>query len=611
MIKTTGFTLLELLIVIGIVAVLATVVFVVLNPVELLREARDAERLSELATINKAISLGILENSDLYLGAPNTVYISLPDASSTCANQSLPSLPGGWTYACVSTANLQKVDGSGWIPINFGSLKINPLSILPIDPINKANQGLYYTYVAGSWELNAQMESKVYQAGGGKDIVSNDGGNTTLLYEIGSSLSLVPSEISDRSAATSTPSFDFSLAVSPNSGSVIQGNSTSTTVTATLASGTTQSVSFSSTIAGSPSGVTTSFSPASCNPTCNSTMTINTTSGSPTGTYTVTITGTGGSLSRDTNYNLTIAASTSEPWLTGWSYRRPVTVDNTTSTLTNYQVLVTVDTAALITAGKMRSDCGDIRFTDSDKTTQLNYWLESGCNSASTKIWVKVPSIPGNQISTIYMYYGNPSASSASDGDTTFDFFDDFPGTSINTSKWNIVDSTGWSVANGLLKGLSTTGRLQSQTTFSNPIIQEVRSKVVTRATNGQQIAGFFVSTSNSFGLLSHPSSDYVRNDGGWTSLGAQYINLNVWYLIRISVKTSATVNLYAKNLDTGSDVYNSDFSNTVSSEAITIGKRYDDTFTGQAYEAYWDWIRVRKYTSPEPTTTVGNETTP
>jgi alpha-tubulin suppressor-like RCC1 family protein len=69
----------------------------------------------------------------------------------------------------------------------------------------------------------------------------------------------------------------------------------------------------------------------------------------------------------------------------------------------------------------MRSDCGDIRFTDSDAQTQLSYWIESGCNSAAnTRIWVKVPSIPASSTKTIYVYYGNPSATSQSNGYSTF-----------------------------------------------------------------------------------------------------------------------------------------------------------------------------------------------
>jgi len=112
----------------------------------------------------------------------------------------------------------------------------------------------------------------------------------------------------------------------------------------------------------------------------------------------------------------------------GWNYRRPITIDNTSNSnnLTDYQVLVTLNTQSLISSGKMRNDCGDIRFTDSNGTTLLNYWLESGCNTTLTKIWVKVPLIPANSTKTIYIYYGNPSATSLSNPDNTFIFFDDF-----------------------------------------------------------------------------------------------------------------------------------------------------------------------------------------
>jgi len=108
-----------------------------------------------------------------------------------------------------------------------------------------------------------------------------------------------------------------------------------------------------------------------------------------------------------------------DPWLNGFPYRRAIGVTNSGSTLSNYQVLVTLDTSSLISAGKMRSDCGDIRFTDSDGITQLNHWIESGCNSSSTKIWTKIPSIPTGT-KTIYLYYGNPNASSTSNSSGVF-----------------------------------------------------------------------------------------------------------------------------------------------------------------------------------------------
>ena len=104
-------------------------------------------------------------------------------------------------------------------------------------------------------------------------------------------------------------------------------------------------------------------------------------------------------------------------------WRKPITISNSGPALTNYQVLVTLDTAVLISAGRMQSDCDDIRFIDSNEKTLLNYWLESGCNTETTKVWVEIPYLPsGNK--AIYLYYGNPLANSLSNGKETFLAFD-------------------------------------------------------------------------------------------------------------------------------------------------------------------------------------------
>jgi len=108
-------------------------------------------------------------------------------------------------------------------------------------------------------------------------------------------------------------------------------------------------------------------------------------------------------------------------WLPGWQYRQTITIDNTanSNTLTNYQILVNLDTASLISQGKMNQSCSDIRFTDSDGSL-ISYWIESGCNSANTKIWVKVPQIPASATKVIYLFYGNPAATSQSSITNTF-----------------------------------------------------------------------------------------------------------------------------------------------------------------------------------------------
>jgi hypothetical protein len=153
----------------------------------------------------------------------------------------------------------------------------------------------------------------------------------------------------------------------------------------------------------------------------------------------------------------TVDSSCTLTWYsTSWKFRRPITVNNSlTSALTDYQVDLKVETNSLISAGKMKGDCGDIRFTyynsTSETETLISHWLEWGCNTGSTKIWVKVPYIPASGNSTIYMYYGNSGASSTSDGYNTFIFFDDFTGTTINTTKWSKTDPSGYISQNNQL----------------------------------------------------------------------------------------------------------------------------------------------------------------
>lgn len=95
-----------------------------------------------------------------------------------------------------------------------------------------------------------------------------------------------------------------------------------------------------------------------------------------------------------------------------WEFRKPVTLTYSGSPLTNEDVLVEMDTASLIAGNKIQADCDDIRLVDSDDATPLDYWIESGCNTAATQIWARVPSIPDGG-KEIYLYYGNGSATNA------------------------------------------------------------------------------------------------------------------------------------------------------------------------------------------------------
>jgi hypothetical protein len=160
-----------------------------LNPAELLKQARDSNRLSDLATINTALNLFSTDVLGGFMGTSTIIYVSIPDTSPTCANLGLPILAtSSYTYNCVTQQNLRNTDGTGWIPVNFQRISSNsPISQLPRDPVNTTSTNLYYTYMTGgSWKLTAiSLESQKYATEGIKD-----GGTAPSSYEIGNNLSL-------------------------------------------------------------------------------------------------------------------------------------------------------------------------------------------------------------------------------------------------------------------------------------------------------------------------------------------------------------------------------------------------------------------------------------
>jgi len=172
-------------------------------------------------------------------------------------------------------------------------------------------------------------------------------------------------------------SFDFSLSNGGNK-SVIQGQSTTNTITATLVSGTSQSVSF--TTSGIPTGATYSYSPTSCNSTCSSTLTIATFSSTPVGTYTITVTGTAGILTHTSTFSLTVNAPivnitnvTFTPLLQG----KNTIPSGTSFTLTFY----TPGTTTLKATAIMASDAsGKLTFPSSVVLASGNYDILTATN---------------------------------------------------------------------------------------------------------------------------------------------------------------------------------------------------------------------------------------
>ena len=106
---------------------------------------------------------------------------------------------------------------------------------------------------------------------------------------------------------TTAPSFDFSADASPASVTIAQGDSTTSTITAALVSGATQTVSLTGSWVGTtPGGVTAGFTPSSGTPTFSSSLGFSTTAGASVGTFVYRVTADNGSLTRTKDVTLTI-----------------------------------------------------------------------------------------------------------------------------------------------------------------------------------------------------------------------------------------------------------------------------------------------------------------
>jgi len=163
-----GFTLVELLIVIAILAALVAVVAVVLNPAELLAQARDSQRLRDMTTVRDAINIHLSQVPAAPL-CGGTVAAPTPcPVGGTCTVTVAPATGpfGGATplAGLVCALDPDRLnDGTGWVAIDFRAMPGGAaLSTLPMDPVNNAN--FFYAYradnVARTFKIATRLESE-------------------------------------------------------------------------------------------------------------------------------------------------------------------------------------------------------------------------------------------------------------------------------------------------------------------------------------------------------------------------------------------------------------------------------------------------------------------
>ena len=167
-----GFTLVELVIVIGVIGIIATILLVSLNPAETQRKARDTSRLKDVQTLQAIVEQAITDTVPLCVGIAGNL-------SAACRSNAVAT-PG------------QQPCSANWTGVNL----CNYARTVPADPSNVAtgkctsstgvtppgNTCLLYYWldvVGTDYEINIRMEST-----GNRAKLANDGGDHFWTFEV-------------------------------------------------------------------------------------------------------------------------------------------------------------------------------------------------------------------------------------------------------------------------------------------------------------------------------------------------------------------------------------------------------------------------------------------
>ncbi len=269
----------------------------------------------------------------------------------------------------------------------------------------------------------------------------------------------------------------------------------------------------------------------------------------------------------------------------------------------------------------MKADFSDIRFFDETAGIELPYWIESKTDNSSATVWLKTGSN-----NSIYLYYDNSLAISPNyTGKDIFEFFEGFDGTAIDTNIWNI-NSSNYSLSGGVLR--INTGAFRTK----NPLPFNLNSGYILEGrvlyysdTDTYKYSGTltgvsttYTSVGNSTGaatvLLMRNSSYnpynrdlyYFIGDGSQNSYNHGSVKLltttaNTWYIYSEKFLPNGLI-ISVNNTDS----LTKSFTWAKEPKYITIG--VFDGSGGDIQDTGYDWIRVRKYVSPEPSVTIGTE---
>jgi hypothetical protein len=297
-------------------------------------------------------------------------------------------------------------------------------------------------------------------------------------------------------------------------------------------------------------------------------------------------------------------------WLSGYSYRKSITLSRASGAVTNYQMKLLVGESSGASGEDVdcnshcATDFDDLRFTTSDETTLLDYWIESVSGTTPNQlatVWIEFNSI-GTGATTFYMYYGNSGASAATSGTNTFPFFDDFNDSSLNGSLWtdlggstegsgtivctaNSTDVHGIQGKTFFGTTYATRARLKPTHYDNNTYLESFRFSDDTQAT---QAAMYFCHVSD---IYDAKHINYLGASPKYTASAMSGASANTWMICDIRRNGTTNVTYLIDNANTV----------TITTNVPTANLTPDFITYSNASTIEVDWVLVRQYLATEP----------
>jgi len=314
-------------------------------------------------------------------------------------------------------------------------------------------------------------------------------------------------------------------------------------------------------------------------------------------------------------------------WLSGWRYRRKITISGSSGAGTDYQVLLKIGESSGATGCNFHLDGksanfpsgmnqgGDLRFTADDGTTLLSFWVETVMGTSPNRtayVWVKVSADLGtNQV--IYCYFGNQNATNASNATNTFLAYEGFEGGTLGLFK-NVYDNDYFSVSSTIKRegnygaqaydpsSSASSGRYSDANTFWAQDKVAIEFWMRCDATSSTGDGG----TKVYFTKAGYLRANLGIADNGvfsyWTGSKSTFgsANKSTWYKFVVQLDYSS--------LTWNFRIYDSNYNLLYSYSNLSMGALSVDYSDVLMYSSialvgysYWDEFFSRKWISPEP----------